>query len=181
MLIDYGPLTVLLGTWQGDKGQDVAPEPDGEEHNSYYETITFSEAGDVTNGEEQDLVAVHYHQVVQRKSDDKVIHNETGYWIWDAASKLIMQSFAIPRGIAVLAAGNYHGDDLTTSIKVIAGNDSPDWQIIQSPFMVKKAKTLSFEHQLTINNNLLSYTETTRVDIYGNIFEHTDANELTRQ
>ena len=37
---DYGPLTNLIGTWNGDKGMDIAPEPDGTEHNPYYETIT---------------------------------------------------------------------------------------------------------------------------------------------
>ena len=29
--IDYGPLAGLIGTWKGDKGADIAPEPDGTE------------------------------------------------------------------------------------------------------------------------------------------------------
>ena len=28
--VNYGPLAALLGTWEGDKGTDRAPEPDGE-------------------------------------------------------------------------------------------------------------------------------------------------------
>jgi hypothetical protein len=51
--IDYGPLAALVGTWQGDKGMDVAPEPDGTEENPYYETIVFEAAGDVSNAETQ--------------------------------------------------------------------------------------------------------------------------------
>ena len=34
--IDYGPLAALIGTWEGDKGVDVAPEPDGTEEKLYY-------------------------------------------------------------------------------------------------------------------------------------------------
>lgn len=178
--VDYGPLKALIGEWQGDKGEDIAPEPDGQEENLFYETITFLPAGDVTNGEEQDLVAVHYHQVVQRKSDDKVIHNESGYWILAVGTNHIMQSFSIPRGVAVVAGGDYQQTEDKLSINVVAGNDSEDWQIVQSPFMQNKAKTLSFEHQLSIANNILSYQETTVVDIYGKVFEHTDKNELVR-
>ena len=33
--IDYGPLALLIGTWEGDKGVDIAPEPDGTENNPY--------------------------------------------------------------------------------------------------------------------------------------------------
>ena len=28
--IDYGPLEQLSGTWEGNKGTDIAPAPDGE-------------------------------------------------------------------------------------------------------------------------------------------------------
>jgi len=58
--IDYGPLRELIGVWKGDKGIDVAPEPDGAENNPYYETITFTAIGDVSNAESQVLAAVHY-------------------------------------------------------------------------------------------------------------------------
>ena len=44
--VDYGPLAALVGTWKGDDGMDVAPEPDDDERNPYYETIVFEEAGD---------------------------------------------------------------------------------------------------------------------------------------
>ena len=40
--IDYGPLAGLVGKWQGDKGMDIAPDPDmAKEENPYFETITF--------------------------------------------------------------------------------------------------------------------------------------------
>ena len=69
--VDYGPLAGLVGTWKGDKGMDISPEPDGTEENPYYETIEFDAAGDVTNAESQTLAIVRYHQVVKRKSNDE--------------------------------------------------------------------------------------------------------------
>ena len=51
--VDYGPLAELIGVWEGNKGVDIAPEPNGKETNPYFESITFSTAGNVTNAEEQ--------------------------------------------------------------------------------------------------------------------------------
>jgi hypothetical protein len=53
--VDYGPLAPLIGVWQGAMGMDVAPEPNSDEHNPCYETLTFVAAGDVTKPEEQTL------------------------------------------------------------------------------------------------------------------------------
>jgi hypothetical protein len=78
MTIDYGPLTGLIGSWKGDKGMDVAPEPGGSEESPYWETIDFEAIGDVTNAESQTLTVLRYHQVVRRKSNDEIFHDQTG-------------------------------------------------------------------------------------------------------
>ena len=182
--INYGPLTELVGVWSGDKGVDVAPEPDGTENNPYYETITFTAIGDVTNAEEQVLAAIHYRQVVFRKSDDKVFHDETGYWMWDAKENVIMHSLTIPRAVSIIAGGSHNCEKSTdgnTILEVSAGIDDENWKIIQSPFMQKKAKTIKFSHRITVGNGKLSYSETTDIEIYGKLFEHTDQNKLLRQ
>lgn len=103
--IDYGPLAGLIGTWEGNKGLDVSPEPDGWEESPYYETIAFETVGDVTNAESQRLVVARYQQIVRRKSTDKVFHDQTGYWMWDADAGAVMQSLTIPRAVCVLAGG----------------------------------------------------------------------------
>ena len=182
--IDYGPLLELIGDWKGDKGIDVAPEPDGAENNPYYETICFTAIGDVDNAETHVLTAVHYRQIVKRISDDKVFHDETGYWMWDAGAGILMHSLTIPRAVSVLAGGSYDGErnaDGSVILKVSAGLNDKDWQIIQSPFMQEYARTTEFHHQITVGSGKLSYAETTIVEIYGKIFEHTDKNELTLQ
>lgn len=182
--VDYGPLTSLIGVWSGDKGLDIAPEPDGAEHNPYFETITYAAIGDVTNAESQVLSALHYHQLVSRKSDGEVFHNETGYWMWDPKSEVVMHSLTIPRGVCLLAGGKYTGNGNSgggVTIDVTADAGEGPWRIIQSPFMQENARTTSFRQRITVEDGKMSYAETTMVDIYGKTFEHTDENELVRE
>ncbi len=179
--VDFGPLRGLIGVWKGAVGIDVAPEPDGRESNPYFETITYSPVGGVTNAESQNLAVIHYRQIVQRKSDGEVFHDETGYWMWDPAAEIVMHSLVIPRAVCVLAGGKYSGKKNTDGrvvIEVAARIDDKDWQIIQSPFMQKNASTKEFRQEVIVGNGKLSYSETTMVDIYGKMFEHTDQNEL---
>ncbi|MDP6455377.1 MAG: heme-binding beta-barrel domain-containing protein [SAR202 cluster bacterium] len=179
--MDFGPLKDLIGVWKGKDGVDVAPEPDGAETNPYFETITYSAVGGVTNAESQNLAAVHYRQVVQRKSDGEVFHDETGYWMWDREAQTVMHSLVIPRAVCVLAGGIYAGEkdaDGRTIMKVGAKIDDNSWKIIQSPFMQENASTTEFRQEVVVGNGKLSYSETTMVDIYGKMFEHTDQNEL---
>lgn len=180
--IDYGLLAYLIGTWKGDKGMDVAPETDGKEENPYYETILFEAIGNVENAKKQVLAALRYHQIVSRKSNQKVFHNETGYWMWDAESGIVMQSLTIPRGVCVLAGGKVRGGAGSGPIvlEVQAALGSKDWGIIQSPFMREKARTTGFTHKISVEGDRLFYSETTMLEIYGRTFEHTDQNTLTR-
>ncbi len=182
--INYGPLALLIGTWEGDKGVDKAPDPDGEERNLYYETLVFEAIGDVTNANEQVLSLLRYHQIVSRKTTGKVFHNETGYWSWDPATGVVMQSFAIPRGIAIVAGGAASKDPENanaTVLEVKASVDSPDWGIVQAPYMQAKAKTLAFSHKITVDGDSLVYSESTLLDIYGKKYDHTDINRLKRK
>jgi len=103
--------------------------------------------------------------------------------MWDAGAGVIMHSLTIPRGVSVLAGGTHSGKQTDGSIilEVSAGLNDKDWQIIQSPFMWENARTTKFHHRITVGNDKLSYSETTMVEIYGKVFEHTDRNELIRQ
>ena len=181
--VDYGPLACLVGTWKGDKGMDVAPDPNnGKEENPYYETILFEAVGNVKNADKQVLAAVRYHQVVSRKSDRKIFHNETGYWMWDEASGIVMQSLTIPRGVCVLAGGKAAAQVKkgATIFEVRASLGDNDWGIIQAPFMRDKARTTGFTHKITVEGDRLTYSETTLLEIYGKTFEHADQNTMRR-
>jgi hypothetical protein len=180
-VVDYGPLTGLIGTWKGDKGMDVSPEPDGVEENPFYETIEFEAAGNVTNAESQSLAIVRYHQVVTRKSNDEVFHDEIGYWLWDAENQVVMHSLAIPRGVTLVAGGSYTGDANASPVELeVRAADGEEWGISQSPFMRDNARTLEFRHRVVLAGDTLNYHETTVLEIYGKRFDHTDASELIR-
>ena len=180
--VDYGPLSGLAGTWQGDKGTDVAPESDGPETNRFTERMVFTGARDVDNAETQELVSMHYQLEVHRIRDGKLIHHQAGYWIWDTESDLIMHCFSIPRGVSVVAGGSYQNNaDGSITFEIAAGKDDSDWPIAQSPFMRDHAVTTGFRQSLTLAGNSLRYQQTTLVDIYEfERFEHTDENELIR-
>ena len=78
------PLVKLIGTWQGKMGVDIAPKPDEDENNPYYETLIIEPVdSEIENAEEQELLAVRYHQVIREIANDKISHSETGYWLWD--------------------------------------------------------------------------------------------------
>ena len=111
-----------------------------------------------------------------------MIHHQTGYWIWELETSLIMHCFTIPRAVSVVAGGSYRqGDDGSITFEVSAGFRNSDWPIIQSPFMRDHALTTDFRQTLVLSADSLSYQQTTLVDIYDfQRFEHTDENELRR-
>lgn len=179
--IDYGPLAALIGTWKGDRGVDVAPEPDGDERNPFYETIEFEAAGDVTNAEEQTLAIVRYHQVVTRKSNDEVFHDQIGYWLWDSASEGIVETFVIPRAVGVVAEGRAASPADAAQEVVLDVSSGGVSGITQAQFMANKAKTVGFTHCVTVSGDEMQYQQTTLLDIYGKeSYEHTDLNTLQR-
>ena len=178
---NYGPLNDLIGTWQGNKGNDIAPEPEGTEVNSYYDNIIFKGLGETENAESQLLSVVFYTQEVRRNTNDNMIHHETGYWLWEQGSDTVVHSLTIPRGMCVLASGCFEKTENEAVLNVSASITEQDWQIVQSPFMVKNAKMKSYVQQIKVSKDSLCYSQTMLLDIYGKEFEHTDNNTLTRQ
>ena len=180
--VNYGPLAGLIGVWKGNQGKDISPESDGPAENPYYETITFQAVDEeVENAESQVLTALHYLRIVQKKKNDEVFHHQTGYWMWDQEAGSIMLGLTIPRGVAVLAGGSFSGetdDSGRVILEVEAHLGHTEWGIIQSPFMSRRAKTTSFRQRILLADGELHSMETTMVDIYGESFEHTDANVL---
>ncbi len=181
--INYGPLQPLIGCWEGKKGIDLAPKPSGEESTSYCETLIFEEAGKVSNTGTQILAVLRYHQVVKKLGDDSVFHDETGYLMWAGEEKIIMHSLFAPRAVGILAGGTYTSDaksQTSTELQVAAKTDDPDWSIVQSSFMRDNTKTIAFEQRINVDATSLRYKETSVLDIYGKIFNHTDENTLSR-
>ncbi len=179
--VDYGPLFGLVGRWEGGKGTDIAPDPEmPKEENPYFETITFDAIGDVTNANRQNLAVLYYRQVVSRKSDEKVFHDQCGYWTWDKATGEVTHSLTIPRAMAVLAGGKATVSGSAATLEVQAKLGDADWGVVQQPFLRDNASTKAFRMSLTVDGDSLKYREITTLDIYGKTFAHSDENELTR-
>ena len=179
--IDYGPLAQLIGKWVGNRGLDNAPDANAEpDKTAFTDEMVFTAAGFAENAEEQELVAVKYHHVVRKKSSGHIFHDQIGHWIYEPATKAIMHSLTIPRGVCLLAGGNFEQQqsDAIFHVTATAGDDS--FGIVQSPFMLNKAKTKAFEMKMTANKDTLSYREVTSLFIYGKDFEHVDKSELQR-
>ncbi len=178
---DYGPLGGLIGRWEGDEGRDIAPEPDGEENNPYYEFIEFYGEQDTDNAETQELMIIRYYQQVRRKSNNNVFHDQVGYWLWDKESDQVVHSFTIPRGVAVIAGGKAEKIEGGYCFTVKAAKGNTDWGVLETPFMRDNASTKEFKMEMTLTRDRLNYRQTTVVDIYGKQgFQHTDTNILKR-
>ena len=179
--IDYGPLAQLVGKWVGNKGLDKAPDINANPDESYYtDELVFTLAGAAENAEKQQLVAIKYHHVVRKAENGLIFHDQIGHWLYEPSTGAIMHSLTIPRGVCVLAGGKVKNNHPECILDVSAAAGSDSFGILQSPFMLDKAKTTAFHMRMTIQENQLHYHQVTSLHIYGKDFEHVDESTLQR-
>jgi len=182
-LRDLGPLGHLVGTWVGDKGDDVAPaEPDATvvAKSKYREEMTFAPTGRVDN-HEQILYGLRYKTTAWRIGEKEPFHEELGFWMWDKADKQIMRCFMIPRGVTVLAGGT--ADELSTEFELTAECGSETYGICSNKFLDREFKTVRYELKFTFNEDgSFHYAEDTVLKIRNQeeLFHHTDSNTMRR-
>jgi hypothetical protein len=177
---NLGPLGGLVGVWEGDKGNDLAPADDrSPETNLFRERITFTPIGRVDN-HEQILYGLAYTTTAWRLGVADPFHQEVGYWLWDAARGEVMRSFLVPRGIAVIAVGA--ADATARSFRLEATLGSPTYGICSNPFLDAQFKTVRYEVTVRWDDETLSYDEDTVMEMPGRAepFHHTDRNTLRR-
>jgi hypothetical protein len=178
---NLGPLSVLVGIWEGAKGDDTAPSDDrGTEKNQYRERMSFEPFGPVQN-HEQTLFGLRYSTKAWRLGEADAFHEESGYWMWDSGEKQVLRCFIIPRGITVLAGGTVEAAARTFSLAADVG--SPTYGICSNQFLDREFKTVRYELTLTVHHNdSFSYDEDTQILMKGRreIFHHRDKNTLTR-
>jgi hypothetical protein len=176
-----GPLGALIGTWEGDKGNDVAPSADRNTRISRYrERLRFEPTGRVDN-HEQVLYGLRYATTAWRVDEPNPYHEEVGYWMWDATRKLVLRAFVIPRGITILAGG--HAEPDAKSFRIVAELGSPTWGIASNPFLDEEFRTVRYELTVDVGDDgTFGYDETTVMQMKGRAepFAHTDRNRLRR-
>jgi len=179
-LANLGPLKRLAGVWQADKGADVNPKAGGPERKVFREHVRMDPIDAQTNGP-QLFYGLRYHIHINTPDERITFHDQVGYWLWEPATGLILQSVTIPRGQAVLAAGHARPDDRTISVSAKRG--ATDYGICSNDFLEKAFRTLSYRLDVTFNDDdSWTYLASSELLVEGRDapFDHHDTNTLKR-
>lgn len=178
-IANLGPLRRLAGTWQSADGQDVNPKADGPEHRHYVERITFEPIDPQANGP-QLFYGLRYHSHITTAEEDITFHDQVGYWLWEPATGLVLQTLAIPRGQIAMAAGNaMEGDD---KLLLTAERGQTEYGICSTAFLEHAFRTDRYVIELTFNpDGSFSYVLDTILFVRGRgSFNHRDQNRLVK-
>jgi hypothetical protein len=179
-LANLGPLRNLAGVWQSDRGVDVSPKEDGPERRVYREHIRMDPIDPQPNGP-QVFYGLRYHIHINTPEEAITFHDQVGYWLWEPATGLIMQTIAIPRGQVVLAGGTAKPGDKRISVEARRGD--PRFGISSTTFLDEAFRTDYYRIDITFNDDG-SWTYLTRTDlaVRGALpaFNHHDTNTLHR-
>ena len=178
-LKNLGPLTNMAGVWEGVRGLDVNPKPDGPERQVFIERIELQPIDPETNGP-QLFYGLRYHTHIVKPRQIETYHDQIGYWLWEPATGNLIQTLAIPRGQIAMAFGRAAKD--ATSFELLATRGAQSNGICSNPFLEHAFKTVEYRIKVTIGESTWSYDEDTVLMIRGKSepFHHTDRNTLTK-
>ncbi|MDO5657132.1 MAG: heme-binding beta-barrel domain-containing protein [Paracoccus sp. (in: a-proteobacteria)] len=178
-LAHLGPLRALAGTWEAQKGLDVSPKAQGPERKQFIERVRFDPIDAQTNGP-QLLYGLRYHIHINNPEEKITFHDQVGYWLWEPASGLLLQSGTIPRGQAFLAAGKAEKDARRFSVEARRG--AADYGIVSNDFLEQNFRTDRYRIEVTLHDDdSWSYRIDTTLMIRGREpFDHHDENRLRR-
>jgi hypothetical protein len=177
-LANLGPLRHLAGVWESDQGVDINPKADGPERRVFREHIRMDPIDAQTNGP-QLLYGLRYHIHINTPEEAITFHDQVGYWLWEPATGLIMQSLAIPRGQVALAAGHAAAD--ATSLVLTATRGPTEYGICSTTFLEQAFRTDAYRIAVTFNpDGSWSYVLNTTLLVRGQPepFDHRDVNTL---
>ncbi len=179
-LHNLGPLRAMAGIWQGQRGVDVKPKPDGPRKQAFVERIELQPIDPQTNGP-QLLYGLRYHTHITKPDQVKTYHEQMGYWLWEPATGVLIHTLTIPRGLVLMATGQAKADD--RSFEVRATQDDANFGIRSTPFLDYAFKTTAFHIRVSIHDDgTWGYEEDTVLSIRGQSepFHHTDCNRLLK-
>lgn len=179
-LANLGPLRRLAGTWEGYRGVDLNPKADGPEQKSYYERIVMAPIDPQTNGP-QLFYGLRYHVHINTPEDQIAFHDQVGYWLWEPATGLVLQTVAIPRGQVAIAAGHAAPD--ATGLVLTAERGQTEYGICSTTFLELAFRTDSYRIEVDFNDDgSWNYLSETSLLVKGRTapFAHRDQNRLTK-
>jgi hypothetical protein len=175
-LKNLGPLRPMAGVWRGERGMDVNPKASGPETQAFVDRLELQPIDPQTNGP-QLFYGLRYHQHIVKPGEVETYHDQVGYWLWEPATGVMIQTLAIPRGQTAMAVGTAAAD--ATQFELIASRGQTTYGICSNPFLEDAFRTDEYRIRVTINpEGTWTYDETTALMIKGELFKHTDKSTL---
>ena len=179
-LANLGPLRRLAGVWEGRRGVDVNPKAEAPERRDYYERIEMQPIDPQTNGP-QLFYGLRYHVHINTREEQITFHDQVGYWLWEPATGLILQTVAIPRGQVAIAAG--HAEPDATKLVLKAERGQTEYGICSTTFLEQAFRTDSYRVEVDFHaDGSWSYVSETSLLVRGRDapFNHRDHNRLSK-
>jgi hypothetical protein len=179
-LANLGPLRRLAGTWEGRKGVDINPKADGPERREFTERTVMEPIDAQANGP-QLFYGLRYHTRILATDEDATFHDQVGYWLWEPATGLVLQTVAIPRGQVAIASGQATPD--ATQLVLKAERGQTEYGICSTSFLEHAFRTDSYSIEVTFNpDGSWSYVLDTMLLVRGQAepFLHRDVNTLVK-
>jgi hypothetical protein len=179
-LANLGPLRRLAGIWESRAGVDINPKPEGPQRREYRERIELQPIDAQANGP-QLFYGLRYHTRILASDEQATFHDQTGYWLWEPATGLVLQTLSIPRGQVAIAAG--HASPDATELVLTAKRGQTDYGICSTSFLEYAFCTESYRIEVVFNpDGSWSYVLDTMLAVRGReeLFQHRDRNTLIK-
>ena len=179
-LVNLGPLRRLAGIWEGSGGLDVNPKAEGPERRVFRERAEFYPIDPQANGP-QLFYGLRYHIHINTPEEDATFHDQVGYWLWEPATGLVLQTLAIPRGQVAIASGHAAPD--ATKLVLTATRGETEYGICSTAFLEYAFRTDSYKIEIDFNaDGSWSYVTDTMLTVRGQTepFLHQDRNTLRK-
>jgi hypothetical protein len=193
-----GPFTVLgdqeVANYEGTEGRDTSYDNDLGDivtTDGFRESWSFFPIDPVENVT-QELTGLSYTRDSWRRVPDqdeptfeeKLLHSETGYLLWDAPNDLAYRVIALPRGVTLLAvARDVNRDPTVLTFDAVADSTDPFLGgILSNPILSQSVRTVGFRSIMRIvdGGRSFTYEETAEQRRTEQGVTHTDSNTLIR-
>lgn len=178
-----GPLTPLVGEWEGNVGVDLSYHNDDDvtEETGYFERAWFKPIPTQQNGL-QFMEGLAYKSVAWRHGEEAMnpFHDESGYLLWDKERSMVLRTVVFGRGIAIQAGAKAGARDKEIIFKATPGD--PAFGILQNPYLLERAELMSFDSVFKFNDDG-TFTHSSDIVLKlaalgGKEMHHTDINTL---
>ena len=166
--------------WEARKGVDVNPKAGGPERRVYIERVDFQPIDPQANGP-QLFYGLRYHTHITTEEEDITFHDQVGYWLWEPATGLVLQTVAIPRGQVAIASGN--ATPQADRLVLTAERGQTEYGICSTAFLEYAFRTDSYRIEVVFNpDGSWSYVTDTVLTVRGRTtpFAHRDQNTLVK-